>query len=125
MRHDTSGWIAISISISAVLNLALLLFSAYWKLPIAEQRLVNCRIVSNTKSVWRGNDPIARFNRLGAVALVFTLSGLLDKRGLIDRNEADHVPLSLRMWTTGPVLGSCLILVVAVSFWVIDKITIA
>ena len=117
MSNDAYAWIALGISAMALLNLGALFYSAYWKLPLAEQRLANSRIISDTKSIWRGNDPIARFNRLVAVATVFTLSSVLDKRGLIDRKEANHVPLGLRMWTAGPIVGSCLVSIAAVSVW--------
>jgi hypothetical protein len=122
MNNDTSGSVAIVICGLTMLNLILLLFAAYWKLPTAEQCLTGCRIISDTKRLWKGNGPIARLNRLGAVALVFTLSVLLEKRGLIDRNETDQVPLSLRIWTAGPILGSCMLLLGAVSLWLMTKI---
>jgi len=121
MNPDTSAWIAVVISIVIVLNLGVLLASAYWKLPQAERYLVNSRIVTDAKRVWRGNDPIARLNRLGAVALVFTFGGLLHRRDLIDRNEADHVPLELRIWTAGPIVSSCLILLASLGFWLMEK----
>jgi hypothetical protein len=122
MNNDTSGWIAMVMCGLTLLNLILLLFSAYRKLPAAEQYLTGCRIISDTKRLWKGNGPIAMLNRLGAVALVFTLSVLLEKRGLIDRNETDQVPLSLRIWTAGPILGSCMLLLGAVSLWLMAKI---
>jgi len=122
MNNDTSGWVAIVICGLTMLNLILLLFAAYWKLPTAEQYLTGCRIISDTKRLWKGNGPITRLNRLGAVALVFTLSVLLEKRGLIDRDETDQVPLSLRIWTAGPILGSCMLLLGAVSLWLMAKI---
>ncbi|WP_081567289.1 hypothetical protein [Pseudomonas sp. Bc-h] len=122
MNNDTSGWIAMVMCGLTLLNLILLLFSAYRKLPAAEQYLTGCRIISDTKRLWKGNGPIAMLNRLGAVALVFTLSVLLEKRGLIDRNETDQVPLSLRIWTAGPIVGSCMLLLGAVSLWLMAKI---
>jgi hypothetical protein len=122
MNDDTAGWIAVGISALTLLNLFFLLLSAYWKLPLAEQQLANSRIVLNTRSVWTGNDPVSRLNRLCAVALVFTMRGLLEKRGLIDKNEADHVPLGLRVWTAGPLLTSCLVFVGGISFWVMAKL---
>lgn len=122
MNNDASGSVAIVICGLTMLNLILLLFAAYWKLPTAEQYLTGCRIISDTKRLWKGNGPIARLNRLGAVALVFTLSVLLEKRGLIDRDETDQVPLSLRIWTAGPILGSCMLLLGAVSLWLMAKI---
>jgi hypothetical protein len=121
MNPDTSAWIAVIISIVIVLNLGVLLASAYWKLPQAERYLVNSRIVTDAKRVWRGNDPIARLNRMGAVALVFTFRGLLHRRGLIDRDEADRVPVNLRIWTAGPIMSSCLILLGSLGFWLMEK----
>jgi hypothetical protein len=123
MNDHTAGWIAVGISALTLLNLSFLFLSAYWKLPLAEQHLANSRIVLNTKSVWTGNDPIARLNRLCAVALVFTMRGLLEKRGLIDTNEADHVPLGLRVWTAGPVVTSCLVFAGGISFWLMAKLS--
>ncbi|NBB09725.1 hypothetical protein [Pseudomonas sp. SLFW] len=122
MTPDNSAWIAVSISALTLLNLAFLMYSAYWKLPLAERHLADSLIVSSTKSVWKGNGPVARLNRLSAIALVFTMRGLLERRGLVQHDIVNDVPLSLRIWTAGPILSSCLMLVTAVGYWFLEQI---
>jgi hypothetical protein len=104
---------ALWVSGLGVINFFLLMYVAFFKLPVVEACLKNCKIVSDTKSLWRGGDPVARLNRLAIISMVFTLGGALSRKGLIDVCEVSRVPAGIRVWILLPLVLSVITLSLA------------
>ncbi|MEQ7918813.1 hypothetical protein ABQX22_06425 [Xanthomonas sp. WHRI 1810A] len=121
MSTDISGWLAVGLSSLILLNFFALLISAYWKLGEVEQYFANSQLISDVRHTWKGGGPVAKFNRLAMIALAFTLTDMLHGKGLVDLREVGSVPAKLRLWIVIPTMSSCLVFVLAVVFYMVEK----
>lgn len=122
MSTDISGWLAVGLSSLILLNFFALLIAAYWKLGKVEQYFENSQFISDARNTWRGRGPVAKLNRLAMIALAFTLTDMLHGRGLVDLRDVRSVPGKLRRWIVFPVISGCFTFVIAMAFYVTDKV---
>jgi hypothetical protein len=54
-------------------------------------------------------------------ALALTMSGLLEKRGLVDLGEVQKVPSNLRRWIVVPIITSGLVFFAGMAFYLLEK----
>ena len=113
MSDEPYGNTALWISALVLMDFVLLMYVAFFKLSVIERSLKNCRIVSEIKSVWRGRDPVARLSRLAIISSIFIVTGLFNRRGLIDLDEVRRVPLGLRAWVVTPLVSSAVVSLLA------------
>lgn len=92
----TTGLLGLTLIISTWINNLVMAWFTYRNINHLENRLSNCKCISDTKALWQGG-LIGRQMRLNMVVTVITLPKAMYRRGHITKNAHHSVPLQLRL----------------------------
>ena len=96
----TTGLLGLTLIISIWINILVMAWFTYRNINHLENRLSNCKCISDTKALWQGG-LIGRQMRLNMVVTVITLPKAMYRRGDITKNAHHSVPLQLKLRTWG------------------------
>lgn len=91
------------------INLGILIYVAYAKLEIVEERLNKCESVNFNKEAYKDAGLIGRALRLNSILIILTVPHRCSKNEIVDFKQVAAVPRNLKLWVQLPYLSSLLL----------------
>ena len=95
---------------------ALMIYAEFAKLEELESYFSGNEHVRRHKRLWKRNQRIDRFHRMGLMVDMLSMPKAFLKEGLVTKAELASVPLALKRWAVWPYRGSYL-WAVLVGIW--------
>ncbi|KRP74749.1 hypothetical protein [Pseudomonas paralactis] len=108
----------IVLSAGVLVLLGLMLFAEYTKLDELESHFSENEKVQRHKRIWRKNQRIDRFHRMGLIIDILSMPKRYLEAGLVTEAELASIPLALKRWALWPYRLST-IWIIAMIVWVV------
>ncbi|NWC92373.1 MULTISPECIES: hypothetical protein [unclassified Pseudomonas] len=104
MTNIPIGLIGIFIILPMIINLIVTAVIAHKYVETIESHLPNCSFVSTIREAWSGGGVLGKLIRGGVMTIVMMMPNLCAKKGIIDINEMNRLPVFYKRLLIIPML---------------------
>jgi hypothetical protein len=119
MSHIELAVIAIVIFFLTVLTICWMLVFSHLRTELVEGYLSKSKFVASNRAMLSGFGLIGKVLRSGAIALMFLIPRLCERRGLIEKDELLNLPLDLKRKLLAPWVSACVLFFSMLIFWLV------
>lgn len=121
MNFFDPGWVAGGIFLFTVINIVLLIYTAYIKIDEFEQHFKTSEWILKNKILWAEGGVLVRLHRLNVFTIILQAPKLCHKRGGLDLDEYHCFPKPLMRWITCLTISKTLNISALFLFWLWAK----